>query len=346
MPYNSNVIFGGPDKPKNILRDRLLAEINAVPAKGNIFWVCYYFHDPDLFTALIAAAQRDVKIEIIIDGKPRCPDINQACISLLKNQANIKLILATTKPLWEYFGLNWHAHTHSKIYYFSHPEPHALIGSYNPTSDAIDSNTDMIEKIGDHSISYNTLVKINDAKLLTNILAYFKQLRSDKARYLARYSKLNNQKINCSTWSMGFLPRISKHPISSLFSSNDDNAIIKCAISHFKGPGMLQTLLRACKAGKKVELILDSTQRRVPKILLTQLEQHNIIYRQLTTSKHCLMHNKFIIYKSDNDHCVFFGSFNWSLRSWWLNHEVIVVSRDKQVITSFETRWQQMLALD
>ncbi len=343
---NSNVLFGGPDKPKNILRDALLKKINAVPSLGKICWVCYYFNEPKLFEALISASRRGVSVELVIDANPRSPEINSACISLFQNQPNVKLVLAKSKPLWEYFTINWHAHLHSKLYYFSHPTPHILAGSYNPTTDTSDISEHLIHKIGDHSTSHNVLVTLEDKHLLTKLLTYINQIQSDHARRWVRFSRLNNRSIDHSSWSINFLPRFTSHPVSSLLASKDNNAKILCAISHLKGPNIIQPLIKASQSGKQIELILDATQRRVAPKLLTQCEKYHIKYTQLKANDDALMHNKFIIYKSDTVDCVLFGSFNWSQRSWWLNHEVIITSFDPHIVSSFETRWQQMLALN
>lgn len=351
MNTTSNTIFGGPDKDKNILRDTLLAHIEALPSNSHTYWMSYYFNEPELFKALISASQRGVKVEIIIEGNARCSHINQACITTLNNHENIKIILARSKPIWEYIGIKWHAHMHSKLYYFSHPTPHAFIGSYNPTADTQSIDEKFIESIGDHTISHNVLVNINDNKLLKNTLNYFHKMQSNQHRRLALFSALNNKLPNIETQensleSISLLPRLTPHPVNSLLKQKDNNAKILCAISHLKGPNIIKPLINASKAGKQIELILDSSKRRVPQKLLTLLERHHIKYRQLRPNhQHCLMHNKFIIYQSDSTHCVLFGSFNWSMRSWWLNHEIIVTTHNKGVISDFEARWQEMLAL-
>lgn len=264
---------------------------------------------------------------------------------MFKAHSDIKISVVTSKPIWEYIGIKWHAHMHSKLYYFSHPRPHALVGSYNPTTDTQAIDAQLIKKIGDHTISHNVLVNIDNNKILTAILKYFRRIDSKHYRRWPRFCSSDNRIFRDSTWSVNFLPRLVTHPVNLLLKQNDNNAKILCAISHLKGPNIIKPLIKASERGKQIELILDSTQRRVPKKLLDQLELHNIKYKQLNSDQHCLMHNKFIIYKSNETHCVLFGSFNWSIRSWWLNHEIIVTTQDRNIISSFENRWQEMLAL-
>ena len=343
MNTSSVAYFGGPDKAKHTLRDILLNHIQKVPTNGKIYWMCYYFNEPTLFDALIDASNRGVDIKLVIEGNPRSPEINNACFEILSKQKNINIVTIISKPLWQYLGIHWHSHMHCKMYYFSHPKPCTLIGSYNPTSDMKHINSYLIDEIRDHTTSHNVLVKTYDNKVISNLLKYFDKIYDGSSHH--RFSKLNNINHTCPNWDINFLPRYKSHPISNLLISNDKNANIKCAISHLKGPAIHGPLVKAIKSGKKVELILDSSKRRVNKHSLSNLQQNKIKYHLVTTDKHALMHNKFIIYQSEQEYCVLFGSFNWSSRSWWLNNEIIACCRDKTVIDAFEQRWTEMLAM-
>ncbi len=203
---SSNIHFGGPDKQKHLLRNVLLRHIQAVPCDGNISWVCYYFNDPILFDALIAASKRGVKIDLIIDGNPRSPEVNQLCIetfSALKYPL-INIIVAKSKPFWEYIGIHWHAHLHSKLYYFSHPTPQVLIGSYNPTTGDEHLSEHLIQKIGDHSISHNVLVGINDKITVSRLHGYILEIKSSSRRAFARYLRSHNTSHNESNGKLIF----------------------------------------------------------------------------------------------------------------------------------------------
>jgi phosphatidylserine/phosphatidylglycerophosphate/cardiolipin synthase-like enzyme len=342
---SAKTYFGGPDKSKNLLRDILVEHIHAVPANGNINWVCYYLHDPVVLQALIDASERGVKIELTIDGRPRTPSINQACINLFTQpiHSSIKIAIVKDKPVWEYFGIHWHAHLHSKLYYFSHPTPQVLVGSYNPTADAEHSDQAAIEKIGDHSISHNVLVSVDDQDTVNHLKNHILELQNYKKRRFSRISSAHNTAFKSQNWTIDFLPRLNTHPVNTLLSKNHSNANVKCAISHLKGPGILNPLKIALNTGKKIELLLESSQRRVPKKYLDFLNKHQIKYYQPKLEKHCLMHNKFILYQSDQEYCVMFGSFNWSARSRLLNHEIIACSHDKEIIGAFEQRWNQII---
>jgi len=341
---STKTYFGGPDKNKNLLRDILVEHIHAVPANGNIKWACYYLHDPIIFQALIEAAKRGVTIELTIDGRPRSPDVNQACIDQLSHHSAISINVVKIKLLWENFGIHWHPHLHTKLYFFSHPTPHVLLGSYNPTTGADYLDEGLISSIGDHSISHNVLVSVDDRDTVKYLEQHLHTLKNHKQRKFSRISSTHNSTFRSSTWEINFLPSLSTHPINTLLSKKHSNVNVKCAISHLKGPGILKPLKIAIKTGKKIELLLESSQRRVPIKHLAFLDKHNIKYYQPVLEKHCLMHSKFILYQSDQEHCVMFGSFNWSARSRLLNHEIIACAHNQEIIAAFEQRWHQMIA--
>lgn len=344
----SPIYFGGPDLTKNHLRDTLQQHIEAIPSGGKICWMCYYFNEPSLLDTLLAASQRGVHIDLIIDGNPRTPEINQLTIQKLTLQVPplINIIKVKKKPFWEYLGIHWHPHLHSKLYYFSHPFPHVLIGSYNPTAGLDYLSQEMLEKIGDHSISHNVLVNITDSVSVDTLHKYFSDMQQPWNRRLSRILSSHNQTHNSNQWQLDFLPRLASHPIDTLLKNQDPNATVKCAISHFKGPGILRSLKSAIKIGKNIEIILESNPRRVSKQHLAFLDCHKIKYYQQKISENCLMHNKFILYESEKENCVMFGSFNWSARSRYLNHEITACTNDKKIVAAFKNRWNQMIKVD
>lgn len=340
------VYFGGPDLTKNNLRDTLLQHIQNTPPKGTIAWVCYYFNEPVLLEALIEAANRGTQVELIIEDNPRCTEINQQCIYQLESLQHplINITRFSSTPLWQFLGINWHGHLHSKLYFFSHPEPHALIGSYNPTADIAHLGKKHVNSIGDHSISHNLLVEISNKEIVTLLLSYINSLKKSYPKKLARFSQLHNQTYSFKTWEISFLPRWKSHPVNRVLLDNNESAEVKCAISHLKGPGVLKLLGAAKKHGKNIELLLESSKRRIPEKNLLILDKHGIKYYQTKNTDNALMHNKFIIYESRKASFVMFGSFNWSVRSRWLNHEIIACSSDEKIVNAFKSRWKQIVA--
>lgn len=342
----SNVHFGGPDLKKYALRDILLKYIDQTPPGGMIHWVCYYLRDQLVLDALVNAATRGITITILIEANPRIPEINQPSIEYLRKHspAQIKIFLARKKPVWEFFGLHWHPHFHGKLYYFSHPDPHVLVGSYNPTAGEDELSTHLLGEIGDHSISHNALVDITDHIAVSVLAKHIAALHQRWFRSFARFTPAHNQTHHAGDWNINFLPRLRSHPIQQLLTKNDKNTVIKCAISHLKGPGIRRTLLNALRLGKELEILLDSTQRRVSQEHLSFLEHNNIRYYQPTLPPNCLMHNKFILCESKNEASVTFGSYNWSARSRYLNHEIIASTCDQNIVASFKKRWRQIVS--
>lgn len=345
-PSGSNIYFGGPDLNKNSLRDILLRSVEETPAGGSINWMCYYLSDTAILNALVEASRRNVTITILVDANPRVPDINEASINYLRKHASgsINLIIAHKKPVWEYLGINWHPHFHTKLYYFSDPTPHIFIGSYNPTAGTDELDDKTISEIGDHSISHNALARINNPELISVLSEYISNMHSRCFRSFARYSTSHNRTHSRGEWMFNYLPTLRAHPIQNLLTKNDKNAAIKCAISHLKGPGIRRSLVKALQLGKDVEILLDSTERRVPQEYLSFLKQHGIKYYQPNTPLNCLMHNKFILYDSPDESCVMFGSYNWSARSRYLNHEIVATTREKNIVSAFKSRWNEITA--
>ena len=126
------VWFGGPDLPYCRLRDLLEARIEAVPAGGAIDWVTYYLRDLGLVRALLRAQERGVALRISLEAGPHLRHANDAAANLLRalgpNFASSRQRRIFARgPQWKRPFL------HGKLYAFSHPLPHALLGSFNPS---------------------------------------------------------------------------------------------------------------------------------------------------------------------------------------------------------------------
>ncbi len=343
----TEVHFGGPDLRKNNLRDVLLQSIDAIPKGGNIDWMCYYLNDTSILNALIEAASRGVAVSLLIDAAPRIPSVNDLSLRYLREHAasKINIIAARKKPVWEYLGLNWHPHFHSKLYYFSHPKPQVYIGSYNPTAEANELSQEIISEIGDHSISHNVLVKITNQEVVTILHKYARNMRQRSFRSGARLHPWHNRAHCAKGWKIQLLPALSTHPIQNLLTTNEE-ADIKCAISHLKGPGIKRLLTAALRSGKNLEVLLESTERRVPRQILSFFDKNKIPYHQPKLPVNCLMHNKYILYKSARESKVTFGSYNWSTRSRYLNHEIIVTTDKQDIVAHFDSRWNRVVSIN
>jgi phosphatidylserine/phosphatidylglycerophosphate/cardiolipin synthase-like enzyme len=54
------------------------------------------------------------------------------------------------------------------------------------------------------------------------------------------------------------------------------------------------------------------------------------------------MHLKFVLAEGREGRQAVFGSFNWTLPSYLLNHEVAVVTRDQAVFQALDGRWRTL----
>jgi phosphatidylserine/phosphatidylglycerophosphate/cardiolipin synthase-like enzyme len=70
-----------------------------------------------------------------------------------------------------------------------------------------------------------------------------------------------------------------------------------------------------------------------------KLRDAGIVLRRCSTD--LPMHNKFLLAEDGRLRQVAFGSFNWTSRSFWLNREICVISRDPELFRTFEQRWEQ-----
>jgi phosphatidylserine/phosphatidylglycerophosphate/cardiolipin synthase-like enzyme len=56
------------------------------------------------------------------------------------------------------------------------------------------------------------------------------------------------------------------------------------------------------------------------------------------------MHNKFVLVEKGDQRWVMFGSFNWTMRSYWLNYEIGGISANDRFFDAFARRWEVLAA--
>ena len=56
------------------------------------------------------------------------------------------------------------------------------------------------------------------------------------------------------------------------------------------------------------------------------------------------MHNKFVLAEKPGQRWVIFGSFNWTMRSYWFNYEIGAISSNDQLFDAFARRWEVLAA--
>ena len=339
-----DIHFGGPDLPVGRLRDLLAERIGEVPSGGSIDWVTYYFRDRRLAQELIRAQRRGVKVTVTLEGRPRTPCANDA----------VKTILAGPDGLGDGFrtisfagiptvnGKTWKPRLHTKLYCFSHPKPTAYIGSFNPSGDHPETQPDVIREIGDQDRGHNVLVGICDPVLVNSLTedAIRKYQRHSTMFY--RFSPLANRKFKGKDMVIFFWPRTSPHPVKQFLLRIAPGAHVRVAASHIKGKSMAKTLIGLSRRKARMEILADATRRRVPSEIGNMFTRAGIPFRRVSHEEELPMHNKFVLVEKNNQRWVIFGSFNWTTRSYWLNHEIGAISTNRQLYDAFAERWEAM----
>ena len=159
--------FGGPDRPPRALRDLLYSHIAAVPAGGEIAWATYYFRDQALAQALLQAGRRGVNLRLTLEANPRSAQANRSVIETLRSTGGLRAV----KHPWPDNLLWKKPRLHLKLYYFSHPEPHVLLGTFNPSGNRPE-DPQVIAEIGDQDRGHNHLVEITGGNTSTVFTAF------------------------------------------------------------------------------------------------------------------------------------------------------------------------------
>ena len=176
------VFWGGPDRPARCLRDLLEERIHAVPAGGEILWVIYYFRDEGLVAALLQASRRGVRVRVVMEGAPRTDDFNSRARLLLEGDEALGRGLRCIKHRFFDNAYLKRGRLHEKLYYFSHPVPSTLIGSFNPMGNIhegpaiISEDSAIIGDIGGNDRGHNVLVDIRESVLVEGLYGHARRL--------------------------------------------------------------------------------------------------------------------------------------------------------------------------
>jgi phosphatidylserine/phosphatidylglycerophosphate/cardiolipin synthase-like enzyme len=341
-----DIHFGGPDLPPCRLRDLLAERVAAVPAGGKINWVTYYFRDRQLAEELLRAHRRGVKVTVTMEGNPRTPWANDAVIAMLNgpeglNKGFRKVSLPGLKlPS----GKRWKPHLHEKLYCFSHPRPVAYIGSFNPSGDSPEEQPDVIQAIGDQDRGHNVLVGLYDTALVNCLVAHAHGLNLARHVLLRRFLPLSNRMCKGQDTQIHFWPRVRSHPVMKFFSRIAPQTHMRIAASHIKGKSVARTIISLARRGATLEILAEPTLRRVPAAIERMLTDAGISFRRIKHSDGVPMHHKFVLVQKNGQQWVVFGSFNWTTRSYWLNHEIGAISSNPELYKAFSERWESLKA--
>lgn len=315
------VHFGGPDKAPRLLRDLLRRRIDAVPPGGRIAWATYYFRDRDLARALAAAVDRGVEVLLHAEGAPRRRSANRPVLESLQSHGlGGGLTVHRPGPLRN--------HLHSKIYYFSHPRPAVLVGSFNPSGD-VPEDPEVVAEIGDQDRGHNLLVEFLDSAFAEGLCRHVERLGRPLAR-LRNHRPLMGQ--HATAW---FFPRWR---VSVAERRLAGAAEIRGCISHLKPGSLVDRLKHEASRGADIRLLVHDTSRRVPEATVADLQRCGIDVRRFVHPEGLPMHAKFIV----ADGTAWFGSFNYNPRSRWLNDEILLASRHPGIVGPLGARFDEI----
>ena len=327
------VEFGGPDLPPRRLRNLLQDYVDGSPPGSRIDWVTYYFRDRALAEALMRAADRGVRVRLVLERHPRREDANDQVIAMLRQhglEGGLHLRSAEGRGSVE-------GHVHAKIYAFSSPDI-AWVGSFNPSGDEPE-NPDVIAEIGDQDRGHNLLLGIKRPRLTEALRRFIAGLAAPPRRGLIwRWS---------SYWSIGdgdtrlyFYPRVTRLVVEPRIALLGRSGRVRAAISHLKKGPLTKALARAARHGAHVDLLVHDTERRVSNKAFTALSESGVEIRRVVHPEGLPMHAKFILVERGKRRTAWLGSYNFNDKSRFRNIELLLASTNEELFETLSARFR------
>jgi phosphatidylserine/phosphatidylglycerophosphate/cardiolipin synthase-like enzyme len=107
---------------------------------------------------------------------------------------------------------------------------------------------------------------------------------------------------------------------------------------------MSKTLARLVSRGVEVSLLTGNADHRAPRRVGDYLLRHGAAVYRFTDPAGLPMHSKFMLAESDCVRWASFGSYNLTLSSRWLNHELLMFSENPDLWDALDRRWKEMLS--
>jgi len=280
----------------------------------------------------MAASDRGVRVTLHIDGHPRTPQVNEAVLKRLQGHGlhGGLHIHAPALPALS----SVHSHLHSKIYYFSDPEPVVLAGSFNPSGNDPEQ-PDIIAKIGDQDRGHNMLVELDDPVMVHAL----KEHVHDMGRSWARFLPSQNSVVSSAQAQAWFYPRLRPAVVDLHLGALGAGASIYGAISHLKSGVFVKRLFDAAQKGIAVHLLVHDTERRVPQMTVDTLSDAGIAITRYRHPEGLPLHAKFVLIDEGDLKTAYFGSFNYNPRSRFLNREILLASQSPFLFDSLLERF-------
>lgn len=336
------VFWGGPDRPPRFLRDLLETRIHAVPSGGEILWVTYYFRDEALALALLHAKSRGVKVRVAMEGSPRIGNVNSSVRKILGGDSGLGTGLRAIRHRLIDNRFFRTSRLHEKLYYFSHPVPSALVGTFNPSGN-LPEDPGIIRKIGDQDRGHNVLVEILDKTLVLGLREHALNISRAAHGPWERFLSVNNRVLSSRKTQVLFFPRSKRKEFNELFDNLRVGCTLRMAVSHLNDRGICKRLFELARQGVHIEILAHDTQRRVPLWVEKQMLQNGIVFKRYVHPDGLPMHNKFMLFETPDRQILAFGSMNLSVRSLHANHELLVMDENFELYQIFMRRWDEML---
>lgn len=338
------VHFGSPGQTPGHLRNTLAERIAAVPAGGTINWVTYYFRDLRLAKALIQAHKRGVRVTLTLEGRPRIPYANDAVIALLSGPDGLgeALRIVTLPGVPSPATKSWKPQLHEKLYCFSHPEPVAFIGSFNPSGNGPGDDPEIIREIGDQDCGYNALIGLKDPVLVEKLTEHARRLHQSPPGLFYRFTADTSSDIHGTDTDIYFWPRTGAHPVVQFLCKIGSGARVRIAASHIRMESAVDIMAGLARQGVALEILAESTLRRVTPRVEQRLASAGIRFRRIQPSGSLPMHLKFVLIEEGDRAWSIFGSFNWTKPSFWLNHEIAAISSNPVIFESLARCWDML----
>lgn len=324
LERDERIHFGGPDRPARFLRDVLEARVEAVPAGGEIHWACHYFRDRALARALVRAARRGVAVSVALAERPDYTGANYWVIGVLDQEPRIAL---SQRP-----GLD------SRVYYFSHPQPSVLIGSFEPAGDEPDS-TGFAHFFGDPDRGYHDLVELRDESVVAGMRAYCRALHGRRRWLPLRFDRRANRPIVGRDVAVYRYPRLRPGVVERALDDWGNGDRVRIAMSHIAHPRAVRAMAGARRRGASVEVIghaaLDNVSERAAQRLLDAgVDFYRYAHPEGVPLGHC-----FVLMDGRGGRRLFFGSYTMT-RIARRQHEILAVSGQDALCAAFEARWK------
>ena len=232
---------------------------------------------------------------------------------------------------------------HEKLYYFSHPVPNVLVGTYNPSGN-IPEDPEIIGEIGDQDRGHNLLAEILDPILVHGLHEHARHLFEACHGPWECFLPKNNRVVVSGKSRILFFPRLRCKSFDGLFERAGAGCRLRMAVSHFNDPVICKRFFALSRRGLHIEILAHDTERRVPSWIEEQMLQNGIVFSRYVHPEGLPMHNKFMLLETPERRVLAFGSMNLSIRSLQGNHELLVISEEPHLYEAFVQRWSVMFA--